>query len=120
MTEQDERNKQVVQDVFDLIYGQQADLGRIDTLIAENYRQHNPLVPQGRAGFREFFENAIPLPDNDPERSARVNVIASDNFVVRQEIRDSGMLVDIFELENGLLKEHWDSFRFNPERWPFF
>lgn len=40
-----------------------------------------------------------------------MNYIADGEFVVRQELRDHGMLVDIFRVRDGVLVEHWDAFR---------
>jgi predicted SnoaL-like aldol condensation-catalyzing enzyme len=51
-----------------------------------------------------------------------VNLIAEGEFVVRQEIRTHGLLLDVFRVRDGLLREHWDAFRPDPgtERIPGF
>jgi predicted SnoaL-like aldol condensation-catalyzing enzyme len=113
-----EKNKRVVSEVFDIIYGPGDSLHRIDDLIAEDYVQHNPLVPDGREGFRRFFEQAIPL--HGREEPGEVHLIAEGDYVVRQELRENGMLLDVFRLIDGQLKEHWDAFRPSPDRWPWF
>lgn len=113
-----EKNKQIVVDVFEMLYGDGSDLHRIDELVAEDYVQHNPVVPQGREGFREFFGKVIPLPGRD--EPAEVNLIAGGDFVVRQETRENGMLLDVFLVVDGQLKEHWDAFRPSPAKWPWF
>jgi predicted SnoaL-like aldol condensation-catalyzing enzyme len=119
-----EKNKQVVAKLFEVLYGVGDDLDLLDELVAEDYIQHNPLAGQGREGVKRFFkEKLIPLPYRLEPRE--VNLIAESEFVVRQEIRAhrySGMLVDIFRVEDGLIREHWDAYRPDPgtERMPGF
>jgi len=89
------------------------NLDALDDLVAEDYMQHNPRAGQGRAGVRRFFAELEELlgdglhPDGDRE----VNLIAEGDFVVRQAIRDNGMLVDIWRVRDGMLVEHWDAWR---------
>ena len=110
-----ERNREAVLRFFrEVPYGPGDNLDVIDELIAEDYVQHNPEAGQGREGVKHFFTNVIPLPltgDLAAEGTLQVRVIAEREFVVRQEIRTHGMLVDIFRVKDGLLKEHWDAWR---------
>ncbi|WP_066555845.1 nuclear transport factor 2 family protein [Croceicoccus bisphenolivorans] len=120
------RNKEVVRRFFaEIPYGPGDNLHVIDEIVAEDYVQHNPDAGQGREGLKHFFTNVIPLPIPawlDASGTVSVNLIADGDFVVRQEVRTHGMLIDIFRVDNGLLKEHWDAFRPNPgtERPPSF
>lgn len=111
-----EKNKAAVIALFDIIYGTSLDdIALIDGLVAEDYIQHNPLAGQGREGLRAFLHQIVPEPKElDPAGTLAVNLIAEDDYVVRQEMRTNGMLVDIFRLKDGLLQEHWDAFRFEP------
>jgi predicted SnoaL-like aldol condensation-catalyzing enzyme len=110
-----QKNKQVVSDFFGIIYGSGDDLHRFDELVAENYLQHNPWAGQGREGLRRFFEDEVKAPDRlDARGTVEVNLIAEGEFVVRQETRTDGMLVDIFRVSDGQLQEHWDAYRPNP------
>lgn len=124
--EQLEKNKALVARFFrEVPYGPGDNLHVIDELIAEDYVQHNPEAGQGREGVRHFFTNVIPVPLPewlDEKGTLEVNLIAEGDFVVRQEIRTHGMLIDIFRVKDGMLKEHWDAFRPNPgtERPPSF
>lgn len=111
-------NKQVVSELFDLIYGDGSGLDRVPDLVAEDYVQHNPLVPQGLEGFLSFFRQVVPLPGRDDP--AEVRLIADGDFVVRQETRENGMLIDIFEVRDGKLSAHWDAFRPSAAKWPWF
>lgn len=120
-----ERNKQLVRRHFEMVFGDGSDLSPIDEDVAEDYVQHNPAAGQGRAGLRRFFTETLPLPlppELGAEGTLEVNLISEGEFVVRQEIRENGMQIDIFRVRDGLLAEHWDAFRPNPgfERPPSF
>ncbi|MBQ7806091.1 nuclear transport factor 2 family protein [Rhodococcus sp. (in: high G+C Gram-positive bacteria)] len=109
-----EKNKRLVERLFEVIYGQGDNLHIFDEVVAEDYIQHNPIAEQGRAGLRDLFTKAIPLPLPDElskDGTQHVNLIAEGDLVVRHELRTNGMLVDIYRVENGLLQEHWDAFR---------
>jgi predicted SnoaL-like aldol condensation-catalyzing enzyme len=110
-----ERNKLVVRRFFEeVVQGTADDLDVVEELVAEDYLQHNPHAGQGREGLRDFFVHILSLPLSerlDPRETLQVNLIAEGDFVVRQELRTNGMLVDIFRVQNGLLQEHWDAYR---------
>lgn len=112
-----EHNKTLVRRLFKIIYGTSlADIQKIDGLVAVDYIQHNPRALPGREGLKTFMKIIVPEPKElDPKDTLRVQYIAECDLVVRQELRRNGMLVDIFRVENGLLKEHWDAFRFAPD-----
>lgn len=84
-----------------------------DTVIADNYIQHNPMVKTGKSGFIEFmaFLKQIPIPDNTVQPFKRL--ITDNNFVaVHSQIEFMGKenaTIDLFRIENGLIKEHWDA-----------
>ncbi len=110
-----ERNKEVVAKLFEIINGSVEDIPGIDELVAEDYVQHNPLAGQGREGLRGFLYKIVPEPKEiDPAGTLTVTLIAEGDYVVRQEMRTNGMLVDIFRMKNGMCQEHWDAFRFAP------
>jgi predicted SnoaL-like aldol condensation-catalyzing enzyme len=114
--EQLEENKRLVAKVFEVAYGRGDNFHLLDEVIAEDYIQHNPDAGQGLEGVKRFFEEVlVPLPDwLDARGTVEVNYIAEGELVVRQEIRNHGMLVDIFRVRDGLLREHWDAFRPDP------
>lgn len=116
MSDDLEMNKNLVMDLFNIIYGTSLDdINRIDDLVAIDYVQHNPRAQQGRSGLKELMKVIIPEPKElDPKDTINVTYIAEGDLVVRKEMRRNGMLVDIFRVEDGLLKEHWDAFRFAP------
>lgn len=111
-----ERNKALVRSLFDIIYGSSPEgIDKINDLVAADYIQHNPSVGQGREGLRQLLLRIASGPKElDPKDTLSVNLIAQGDFVVRQEMRTNGMLVDIFRVQDGRLQEHWDAFRFAP------
>jgi predicted SnoaL-like aldol condensation-catalyzing enzyme len=105
-------NKRIVERLFDVIYGKGDDLDVLAEIVARDYIQHNPEAGQGRAGLERFLERLVPLPAwLDGRGTLAVNLIAQGDMVVRQEIRNHGMLVDILRVRDGLCVEHWDAFR---------
>jgi predicted SnoaL-like aldol condensation-catalyzing enzyme len=115
-----ERNKRVVDRFFKEVMHESAnpDLDKLDELVHEDYIQHNPLAGQGRAGLRNFIEHVIPTLEGDAEvfksPLLKINLIADGDMVVRQEIRQHWMLVDVFRVEDGWLMEHWEAWHFEP------
>lgn len=110
-----ERNKALVERfIREIPHGPGDNLHVIDELVREDYIQHNPLAGQGREGLKRFFTDVVPLPlpaDLGPGNALEVRVIAEGDLVVRQEIHHTGMLVDIFRIQDGQLAEHWDAWR---------
>ena len=82
-------------------------------LLAENYIQHNPAVPTGRAPIIGFIpalkESGIALTTH--------RIISDGQFVVMHNSYDNAQLFgadnlvgfDVFHIENGKVAEHWDN-----------
>ena len=89
---------------------------------AEDYIQHNPNVPTGRAGFVAFFSK-LPKPNvADPKKLASEPVVkgAKGDFVwlifetESKDPRDPAKTYhsnsfDLLRIQNGKVQEHWDS-----------
>jgi len=80
--------------------------------LAEDYRQHNPSVPDGRAPVLAYFSQFF---QENPQSRARVVRSATDGDLVYLHIHstngpeDRGVaVVDIFHVRDGLIIEHWD------------
>jgi steroid delta-isomerase-like uncharacterized protein len=99
------------------------DFSRLGEFMWADYIQHNPLVPQGRAGFQEFFSAWFAA---SPDFKHEVKQLAIDGDRVWVYGTYSGThagdwlglpatgksyrfdAVDIFRVEDGKLAEHWD------------
>ncbi|MCQ4264961.1 hypothetical protein CXK91_06895 [Stutzerimonas stutzeri] len=80
--------------------------------IAQDYKQHNPDVPDGKAPFVEFFTGFF---KEHPESCARIVRSGTDGDLVYLHVHstvgpdDLGQaVIDIFRVENGMIVEHWD------------
>ncbi|MBP5935757.1 hypothetical protein F3K43_06880 [Streptomyces sp. LBUM 1476] len=107
-------NKRLVEDFLAVAHGDLAGLDRLGEFVSADYIQHNPNIGQGLDGLRTFFAHILSLPPSerlDPSKKIEVRLIAERDFVVRHEIREDGLLINVFRLEDSLVKEHWDAFR---------
>lgn len=109
-TEAIERNKEVVERLFDAFRAGDTDV--FDELIVEEYVQHNPQAGNGLQAVKEFFAPVGPV-DVEVHR-----VIAEGDLVaVHAHYKTWNMAgVDIFRLDDaGKIIEHWDVLQQVPE-----
>lgn len=117
-----QENKQLLAnfgaEVFD-----KKELSSLHSYMHEGYIQHNPLVPQGLTGFKQFFAdwfNAV------PDWNYSLTKIVAEGDTVWAYGTYSGTqqgdwlgipatnksysiaAVDIFRIQDGKLAEHWD------------
>ena len=99
-----------------------------DKTMDPGYIQHNPNVPQGRDGFKEFMSRRpgrTPQPIKDEWPNPPVLTLlngpycffmwdrmAKDPDDASREYKWNHF--DVVRVENGLIKEHWDEARINP------
>lgn len=81
-------------------------------IVADDYRQHNPNVPDGKAPFVSYFTEFFA---EHPGAAAKVVRSAVDGDVVylhahsTNDPQDRGQaVVDIFRIDGGKIVEHWD------------
>lgn len=81
-------------------------------IISEDYRQHNPDVPDGKKPFVDYFGQFF---KETPQSRARVVRTAASGDLVWLQVHstntpsDRGQAVlDIFRVKNGKIVEHWD------------
>ena len=109
----------VIREQKDILQYQNLDIAM--EVMAEDYIQHNPNVPDGRAGFLEFFSRFAdpqPIQDewiNEPEFTLTHGDITLFIFTRYSEdpARDNEVYkwnwFDMYRVENSLVQEHWDS-----------
>lgn len=89
---------------------------------AEDFIQHNPNIPTGRASLLTFFKGFGPPIEPIPNRLVNPPVVAGarGNFVwlvfehQNKDPKDTsqwiyGYSFDLFRIQNGKIQEHWDS-----------
>jgi predicted SnoaL-like aldol condensation-catalyzing enzyme len=116
---QEEANRTLVLSFYDQFFNKH-QTAEASKLMTDDYRQHNPHVPDGKAPmvgyFTEFFKN-------NPQAQAKVVRSATDGDLVYLHVhftnnpQDRGQaLVDIFRVENNRIVEHWDVIQDVPEK----
>jgi predicted SnoaL-like aldol condensation-catalyzing enzyme len=99
---------------------------------AEDFIQHNPNIPTGRAALLKFFQGLGPAVDPIPDHLQHPPVVAGAKadfvwLVFEHEIKDPknpaqptyGYSFDLLRIQNGKIQEHWDSDRKRPGSPPF-
>ncbi|MER9316233.1 nuclear transport factor 2 family protein [Mesorhizobium sp. M0659] len=107
----EEANRQLVVDFYNRIFTKH-DMTGAD-IMADDYIQHNPKVPNGKAPFVEHFTRFFAA--NKDSRNRIVRSAANGDLVwlhVHARGKEDGTggiaIVDIFRVENGKIVEHWD------------
>lgn len=110
-------NKKLVYDFWREVFVAR-DMSKADQYLAENYIQHNPNVPTGRAPFVAFF-GSRPSQPAKPAIDDLVAIVGDGDLVTlafRREMPDPAnpgatyttTWFDMFRVENGKIAEHWD------------
>ena len=80
----------------------------LDRLFSDDYRQHNPRIPNGTAAIKEILGNLGP----DFKYEPGLVVAEADYVAIHGRYVGWGpkpmMAVDIFRVANGKIVEHWD------------
>jgi predicted SnoaL-like aldol condensation-catalyzing enzyme len=112
-------NKRLVYDFWrSVLEGGHMELA--DKYMTEDYIQHNPNVPTGRAGFVNAFSKIVKPHDIAPTiKAPLVAIVAEGNLVVLAFVHKlpdpkdhtksyTTTWFDMFRVENGKVAEHWD------------
>jgi predicted SnoaL-like aldol condensation-catalyzing enzyme len=114
-----EANKALVREFFQRVFiNHEVDSGL--ELLADNYIQHNQMVPGGKEPMREAFKKGL----SSVSTEIKQIIADGDRVAVQHHFKfDPASLgahvIDIFRIENGKLAEHWDVMSPIPENPPF-
>lgn len=114
-------NKALVLEFYQRVFGDK-DLSAIDQYLSENYIQHNPKVPTGRAPLKQMFSDILAKMPNPPKTKVDVRRAAAEGDLVWLHVRtvmpdgQLNAIVDIFRVEGGRIVEHWDVVQPVPEK----
>lgn len=105
-------NKGIVRSFYQELIAK-GNLALASELIAEDYIQHNPLLPTGRAGVLAAIQYLQQIPRETPTEPPIKRMIAEGNYVVvHLNVAMAGqhqVVMDVFRLANAQLVEHWDA-----------
>lgn len=118
-------NKRLVSDFWREVL-EAGHLELAEKYLTENYIQHNPNVPTGRAGFISYFSAFAKASPIKPQIQAPlVSIVAEGDLVVLSFVQiiknpddpsknATTTWFDMFRIENGKIAEHWDSALLEP------
>lgn len=114
----EEANRRLVIDFYDRLFNDHATEAAAE-VVADNYIQHNPDVPDGKDPFVSYFTGFF---KDNPESSAKIVRSSTDGDLVWLHVHSidspgqrGSAIVDIFRVEDGLITEHWDVIQEVPE-----
>ena len=91
----------------------------VELYVGENYKQHNPMVGDGKQAFIDYFNR---MHKEFPEKSIDFVRIVAENDLVSLHTHqiwpdnDQYVTMDFFKFDdNGKIIEHWDSIQQIPE-----
>jgi predicted SnoaL-like aldol condensation-catalyzing enzyme len=107
----EEANRALVVEFYDQFFNAH-EVEQAARVVAEDYIQHNPDVPDGKAPFVGYFAGFF---KENPEARARIVRSATADDLVYLHVHsttgpnDRGQaVIDIFRVDNGMIVEHWD------------
>lgn len=108
---QEEVNRTLVVEFYDRFFNKHETV-EAASVIAEDYIQHNPEVPDGKEPFVSFFTGFFA---ENPDSKARIVRSAADGDLVWLHVESTNgaddlgqAVIDIFRIEDGKIVEHWD------------
>ncbi len=116
--EAEEANRALVTEFYNQFFNEHETVESA-RLIAEDYIQHNPGVPDGKAPFVDYFADYF---QDNPDYQSEIVRSAADGDLVWLHVHSTNgeedlgeAVVDIFRVEDGMIVEHWDVIQPVPE-----
>jgi predicted SnoaL-like aldol condensation-catalyzing enzyme len=102
-----ERNKALVKQFFAAVEGR--DKATVEKIVREDYIQHMPMIPSGRAAILHYIDMVAPKGLGKMPQFARV--IAEGDLVMvhfrREDPNGPVATMEIFRVQGGQIAEHW-------------
>lgn len=111
----EQANKELVMKFEDLTFAKR-DVSSAVLLLSDNFKQHNPTIPEGKEGFVNGVGGYL-LKNNPNLKVENKKFVAEGDIVVVYSFgkfdstnpKELGVAItDIFRIENGKIAEHWD------------
>ena len=107
----EEANLKLVVQFYEQFFNKH-EVAKAAEIVSEDYKQHNPEVPDGKKPFVDYFSQFF---KETPQSKARIVRTATSGDLVWLQVHstnapnDRGQAVlDIFRVKNGKIVEHWD------------
>jgi predicted SnoaL-like aldol condensation-catalyzing enzyme len=101
------RNKALVLDAMTALF-QRHDVAAVERLYADDYIQHNPHIPQGRAALKGLVENLSSSVYYEPGLMIADGDLVAIHGRIRGWADEPQVVIDLFRIAGGRLAEHWD------------
>lgn len=113
-----QENRKLVVRFYDDFFNKH-DIDKASAVVAEDYKQHNPQVGDGKKPFVDFFTQYFAK--NPDARSRIIRTAVEGDLVWMHNHSTSGpgdrgrAIVNIFRVKDGKIVEHWDVIQAVPE-----
>lgn len=116
--DQQEINRSIVINFYNKFFNEHK-VDEASLIVTDDYKQHNPYVPDGKKPFVSYFKEFFA---ENPNSKAKIVRSAVDGDLVWLHVhstlndKDKGeAVVDIFRVKEGKIIEHWDVIQGVPE-----
>ncbi|WP_077528968.1 nuclear transport factor 2 family protein [Vreelandella utahensis] len=116
--QQEEANRTLVVNFYNQFFNEH-ETEQSSSVLAQDYIQHNPEVPDGKAPFVDYFAGYF---QKNPDYQSEIVRSAADGDLVWLHVHSTNgeedrgeAVVDIFRVEDGMIVEHWDVIQPVPE-----
>lgn len=105
---QEERNRVLAVSAYDTLF-RDHDPSILDRAFDPAYLQHNPVAPNGTAALKQLFGSGAQFPAQQSVISlSDGDIVWTFSQAVGAKPGDPLLAADLFRVDDGLIREHWD------------
>jgi predicted SnoaL-like aldol condensation-catalyzing enzyme len=105
---QEERNRVLAVSAYDTLF-RDHDPSILDRAFDPAYLQHNPVAPNGTAALKRLFGSGAQFPAQQSVISlSDGDIVWTFSQAVGAKPGDPLLAADLFRVDDGLIREHWD------------